>query len=79
MWCHLATDSKASNEYESATLQKWEFAYFSPKCRAIIPLSKEYFRVSYVAPFGYKLSANEGTPNFSQNLWKFPHLPKNRG
>jgi len=31
---------------------KERLAYFSPKCRAIIPLSKELFPFSHVEPFG---------------------------
>jgi len=58
---------------------KGRLAYFSPKCNAIVPLSKEYFPFSYVALFGYDKSANEGTVKYWQNFGQFPHLPENSG
>jgi len=39
-------------------------AHFSPKCRAIIPLSKEYFPFSHVEPFGYDNTPNKGTVTY---------------
>jgi len=45
----------------------------SQKCSAIIPHSKEYFPFSFVEPFGYNSSPNEGTITFWGN---FPISPK---
>jgi len=58
---------------------KGRLAQFSPKCRVIISLSKEYFPFSQVELFGYDNAPNEGTINFGQNLGQFPYLPENRG
>jgi len=49
----------------------------SPKCRAIIPLSKEYFPVPQVEPFGYDKAPNEGTVKFWAKFGgNFPIFPK---
>ena len=68
------------------TLKRWRFselgkgrlAYISPKCRAIIPISKEYFSIFnfyHVAPFGYDKSVNEGAITFLGKIWgNFPLL-----
>ena len=40
---------------------------------------KNIFPFSYIVPFVYDKSANEGTINFWQNLGQFPHLPQKEG
>jgi len=42
---------------------KERFAYFSPICRAFVPLSKENLPLFVFVPFSYK-SANEGAIKF---------------
>jgi len=51
-WRHLVNDSKASNALRNETPTMCmpcyvpeRLVYFSAKCRAIIPISKEYFPV----------------------------------
>jgi len=46
---------------------KERFAYFSPICRAFVPLSKENLPVFVFVPFSYK-SANEVPSNF-WSIW----------
>jgi len=43
---------------------KGRLVHSSPQCSVIIPLLKEYFPFSNVAPFGYDNVANEGTITF---------------
>ena len=50
--------------HASADMGKGRFASISSKCREIIPLSKEYFPLLYVEPFGYNKSANDSTVKF---------------
>jgi len=48
--------------HASSKMGKGRLAQFSPKCRVIIPLSKKkYLSIFKFAPFGYDMSANEGT------------------
>ena len=51
----------------------------APKCRTIIPLLKEYFPFSYVAPFGYDNAAKEGTVKFLVKFRAISPSPQNRG
>jgi len=56
---------------------KGRLTCLSPKCRAIIPLSKEYFPVPQVKPFGYDKAPNEGTVKFWAKFGEnFPIFPK---
>jgi len=58
-------------------MSKGKHAKFSPKCRAIIPLSKNTFPFSHVKPFGYNTVPNEGTITIFGKIWtNFPISPK---